>query len=563
MNFFPTLYPDELLYSGCARYAQRSGNNKEIYNIVDLLGTRNAIAAVELPSKIDALIENMPVGNSYTPQYIIMDHTLLAYFSAFTTEKRMIEAYQSMCSEKGSIPYSKLGINSSGVTNLNQKLRFCPECMKSDYLQYGEPYWHRLHQIACVHLCPEHECLTYDSTVLIRGGNRQAFIYASVDNCRIEKDIVYDSVMQKKLIWMAQDIQQLLSLKHNYRNPEWYRNIFRDALAARGYARQNNYIHQKELLNDFVEYYGKEYLDMMQSMIYDRTHNWLSSMVRNTSYTTYTYRYLLLARFLDISIDSLFEDKGNSTKDYQQLWDERLKELINQNLSIRELSLILGTSTKTIRKRVDELGINKFWIDNGGGKYRYVNYVDTDVFKEKRKECRQRWISYLQRFPDKSSNEIRKIDPVIYRWLTKYDIEWLRNNLRKKECRTIIDWNKRDKELLPKVKAIAFGMQAGKPTMISWGSIGGKLGISGWLIKYKDKLPQTMEYILTVTETLHEFQIRKIIWAITELEKDSIAVTKWNLLEKAGVKSKYIPSIRTELCKLLDDKGYGSLIDQL
>ena len=72
MNFFPTPYPDEILYSTLARYCIRSGNIKEIHNFEDLFGTRNCIAVMELSTQLDALIENMLVGTKYTAEYFII-----------------------------------------------------------------------------------------------------------------------------------------------------------------------------------------------------------------------------------------------------------------------------------------------------------------------------------------------------------------------------------------------------------------------------------------------------------------------------------------------------------
>ena len=69
------------------------------------------------------------------------------------------------------------------------------------------------------------------------------------------------------------------------------------------------------------------------------------------------------------------------------------------------------------------------------------------------------------------------------------------------------------------VKEVVREMKEGKPERITWTTIGSKLGISGWLSRRKDKLPLTTEYINSVVESLQEFQIRKIKWAVDELEE--------------------------------------------
>lgn len=564
MNYFPTPYPDEILYSVLARYSVRSGNISDIHVIEDLYSTRNIIASVELPCKMDALIKNLPVNSPYTAECLIDNHTLFPYYTAFLPNERANEVISAMRYGRGSKPYTMMGI-SSGFIKLNDYLRFCPECFKEDLQLYGETYWHRLHQITGVFICPKHKIHICNSKVLIRSGNRQRYIPATEKNCIIDikgnsNELSKD--LFTKMLWMAQDIDYILNQAKKPEKDWWYTNLFNERLVYKGYARMNNYIKQKELRADFINFYGQKYLTIMQSEIDTNHNNWLASMVRQSNYSTFTCRYLLLAQFLDINVEELFTNPKNKDGSFQSLWDARLIELTNQKISIREIALIMKSCTKTIRKRIDELGIDHYWIDNRGGKYRDVSYVKTNEFIDKREDYRNQWLELLKDYPDKSSNQIRKSNQAIYRWLTKYDLEWLRKRSRQNRQRTIIDWDKRDEELLPKVKEIVQVMYGpNKPQRISWGTIGSRLGISGWLEKSKDKLPKTKEYMNTVNESLEEYQIRKIVWALNELENRGIRVTKWNLLEMAGVKPRYLCNISVEVSVILEEKGYELILN--
>jgi hypothetical protein len=289
-------------------------------------------------------------------------------------------------------------------------------------------------------------------------------------------------------------------------------------------------------------------------------------MVQNNSRTTYALRYLLLSRFLGISLDDLFntklgfrdEDGTNSNIDaYQEVWDQRLIELAQSGLSIREIADVLKSSTKTIRKAVDRLGVGQFWKYNGGGKYLNKKYTDTEEFKIKREKYRKKWLELHVQYPDKSSNQIRKENDGIYSWLKKYDSEWIEQNYRKrKTVVNTVDWGKRDVELLPQIKEVVKEMKEGKSERITWTSIGSKLGISGWLSKKKEKLPLVKAYIESQVESMEEFHIRKIKWGIDELEKKGKEITLWNLIETAGVKPRYMKVISEEVKKVLKDKGY-------
>lgn len=66
----------------------------------------------------------------------------------------------------------------------------------------------------------------------------------------------------------------------------------------------------------------------------------------------------------------------------------------------------------------------------------------------------------------------------------------------------------------------------------------------------------TKEYIESELESLNNFHIRKIKWAINELERDGVDVTKWNIIEKSGVKLRYWDAILNEIQDYLNEKGY-------
>jgi len=130
------------------------------------------------------------------------------------------------------------------------------------------------------------------------------------------------------------------------------------------------------------------------------------------------------------------------------------------------------------------------------------------------------------------------------------------NYRRIKTVVNTVDWDKRDAELLPKVKEVIKEMKEGKPERITWSTIGGKLGISGWLSKRKEKLPLTKAYIDSELESLEEFHIRKIKWGIEELERQGKEMTLWNLAETAGVKPRYMGGIYKEIKQILKENGY-------
>lgn len=567
MNFFPTPYPDELLYSVLARYCMRSGNIREIHNFEDLFGTRNCIAVVELATNLDALISRMPVNTKYTAEYLIYNHTLFPYLAAFIPPERSAKVVNHMRNGNGSVSYISIGLVSSSMS-LHQYFRFCSECLKEDIATYGEPYWHRTHQAAGVFVCVKHKMPLYNSKELIRGGNRQRYINASIENCVASESVKYPAEMLQKMLWLAEDVETLLQSNFPFREQEWFKDQFRVKLVESGYARMNNFIHQKRLKEDFQNFYGESYLELLQSSV-DKGMSWLDTILRSNNRVTSPVRYLLLTRFLHMSLQDLFytelkppmdKDCGeNNAIAYQQIWDSRLIELCNTGLSIRAIASIIDSTPKTVRRHIDRLGIEHFWKYNGGGQFVYKKYTDTEEFKQRRDMTRNEWLQLHTDNPDKSSNKIRKDHDGVYTWLSRYDREWLQNNYCSASTKPsgTVDWKKRDMEWLPKIKEVVEEMRIGKPQRITWSTVGSKLGISGWLSKRKNKLPLIKEYMESVVETLEEFQVRKIKWAVKELESEGKELTLWNIVEIAGVKPRYMKVISKNIYSIFNDRRYN------
>ena len=53
-------------------------------------------------------------------------------------------------------------------------LRYCPACVKEDRVKYAETYWHRIHQMIGIDICPIHGCNLVDSDVEISSRARPA-----------------------------------------------------------------------------------------------------------------------------------------------------------------------------------------------------------------------------------------------------------------------------------------------------------------------------------------------------------------------------------------------------
>ena len=307
MHFFPNPYHDEILYSVLARYSVRCGITSHQTIMESIFGKASARAVMELPFNLNGLISNLPVNSPYTADCFIYNHTLYPFFTAFLPPERAEEIKCLMLEESGgSKAYGKAGILGSRLP-LNEYMKFCPKCFEEDTAQYGEGYWHRIHQVPFIMACPLHETLLYDSTVLVRGHNPQAYIPASGDNCIVNELPYYKPDTIKKFINISKDVQNLLESSFPNKPFTWFAKQYVERFKELGYANINGRVYWDDLVQDFKDFYGEEFLNAMQSNIEDKGQGqWIREVTHSDAKAMHPIRHLLLARFLGLSLDTLF-----------------------------------------------------------------------------------------------------------------------------------------------------------------------------------------------------------------------------------------------------------------
>ena len=194
LGYFPAIYPDELLYSQLARYYQGSGYMGYTFAAEDLFESRWVRPDIEFLNSYtqDAygiITKNLPLYE------VIIKHTMFPYYGRFLTPYRREKAYFAL--KKMSGDYNNLlAVPKSKELRY---LRFCPLCVKEDRGTYGETYWHRLHQMMGVDICPIHFCKLINSSILISGRASPKLITAEevIDNTDYEC-IISENSLEKR-----------------------------------------------------------------------------------------------------------------------------------------------------------------------------------------------------------------------------------------------------------------------------------------------------------------------------------------------------------------------------
>lgn len=312
LSFFPKPYPDEILYSILARYHLRSGNLALKLTLRDLFNSNHAIATVDLPCNLTAIAANLSLISAITVQDLIQHHTLYPFYAAFLPRERSQQVFAAMQSEQGGGIHGTVGIRASTV-RVPKFFRFCPQCIQSDWKQYGELYWHRLHQVPGVLVCPDHAELLHSSSVPLQGFNRHEYRATSFDNCVTNQ--IHQGFSDRSLELLGQlsrDVQFLLTNELPARDLNWFSKQYIALLTEQGLATATGQVNQRQLIDRFLYFYGHQVLAALDSTVdSSRDQNWLSSIVRKHRKAFHPIRHLLVIRFLGVSIAHFFRDDRN------------------------------------------------------------------------------------------------------------------------------------------------------------------------------------------------------------------------------------------------------------
>ncbi len=146
--------PDETLFSWCSRYHRLSANGDPRATRRQLFGELRAAGAHDLPSGIDKLVERTQ-GILGSAEDIVLQRTLLPYYLPFRRRDQADEAILRMRSPNISSLKFQLGLLTSGL-GASHPLKYCPACVCEDERSHSVAYWHLVHQLPTVFVCPVH-----------------------------------------------------------------------------------------------------------------------------------------------------------------------------------------------------------------------------------------------------------------------------------------------------------------------------------------------------------------------------------------------------------------------
>lgn len=537
----------------------------------------------------------MPPFADYTAEQFIFNHTLYPFYSAFLPPKRAGQIYQSMLSDGGGDIYVKSGINASGVPQ-NKYLRFCKQCFESDVAKYGEPFFHRLHQISGLECCLEHITPLYNSSVLTSGGAKHRFEFPTTENCvASEKTNVLNSipeaVTEKYIVHikkLASLILALLNKRFVNKELQWFGEKYTNALITEGLAYYSGRVKQDKWRNYFIQKYEHDVLSLFHSSLNGKG-DWLSMIVQKHRKSFHPIRHLLVMSALEMSVEELFNEEItspfvsppwaclNSVCDFYKQdviismdltlsdntknpigtfkcphckftytrrgpdkteIDRYRKTRVKSYGPVWEAKLIeqsqLGISLRELSRRMgaDPNTIKRFLTNDGNEK---IVVSDAELSVDQKK-----WLGLIKENPDMSVKQLRMGNKALYMRIYRANKEWLRMNspiFKQQSNKERIDWNKRDNEILDEVVNAINELlnKEQKPIRITLSKVGSLIGRKALLEKSLYKLSKTKLYLDKHLESISDFQNRRIEYVLNKMKTQGDVLPDWQILRRAGL----------------------------
>ena len=333
--YFPEIYPDELMYSLLARYYVKSGYPCYWYVAEDLFQSKTVRPDIEFVNQYTPAALQMITGDLSIDD-VILNHTMFPYYGRFLPKERRAKAFKALVQMQGN--YHNLLPRAKRKTNLERYLRYCPICAEADRERYGESYWHRVHQMQGVDICPYHHCRLVDSSVLISGKASPDLVAAEMiipDNPRI---IMCDNEIECKFGKYAAEVFQAdMVFQSDVTAGEFLHSRMANTKyrSVRGEQRNITLFHE-----DFV----KCYAGLSDNHF---TELWQIQKVLN-GYRCNFNEICMLALFLDIpAVDLAHMELPEKTQ--EQLFDEEVFRLHEQGMKYPEIAKRLNAPYDTIK----------------------------------------------------------------------------------------------------------------------------------------------------------------------------------------------------------------------
>lgn len=617
LHLFPFPLPDECLYSLLCRYHIHSVNTSSAATLSEVLGVRSAIPDAVFPSHLRVLLDNLPTGSPLTLEQLVNRHTLFPYYRPFMDAHRLESTMSDMRGDDGRGIVIRLGLSAASIA-VRSLQRFCPDCVEEDVQAYGEPYWHRAHQLPGVIICPKHALAlrACDAHSLGVPTPRHELSlprrrYVARHCPSILGSPKAPAHLGPQLLAFARISQALLDAQLPLMPPT-LRDVYLHALADLRLVTHRGRVRQQQLHDRFSDAFPPMLLQCLEVPLGNHQADWLAKITRKPRGLLHPIRHLLMIQFAFGSLTRFVEsvEAPISQQRYSRprqsrravAAPEELHEcLAVQKLSARKTADMLGCSVTTVVINAQRAGIPvsrrpkirreklepAILKDASDGLtiaelvvkynvprshlYRVIRAHPSAASARRMrnrdariKECRNDWLRIVESTPRATQREVRQLCPATFAYLYRNDRQWLHESLplrptRQRSSAVRVDWIARDKEYEGRVKKAASLVRVlpGKPVRVTQTKLAKCAEIAPTFEKYHFRLPLTKRALRETSESYEEFEVRRIRWAVNTMHQAGEDLSPWRVERKTGLRACRRRVIKAEIYAVLELRRAG------
>jgi hypothetical protein len=272
----------------------------------NLFGSAQAKPITDLPSNLDYLASVLPPNHNLTADLIIDKHTLLPFYGPFIPPERLRQLRTDMRGNRGGSIHGRLGILTTNISL--DFLRYCPSCVEDDKKKFRETYWHRLHQVPGVKVCPTHKIFLKDSSIHIRNRvNHDAYITAEqAVTSDLADRLDPTNCAHQAYLRIAEEAFWLLKQGCLTSDLKAHRHRYIGLLFEKGFSTYSGTVRPSKLVDALHEFYSKEFLASLGCSL-EGKYNWLVRLIQNTGRMQHPLYHLLLMQFLGCTVKDFFQ----------------------------------------------------------------------------------------------------------------------------------------------------------------------------------------------------------------------------------------------------------------
>lgn len=331
----PEVYPDELFSSVLIRYHIHSGHINSMQTQREIFHRKSESINLELLGALpDVVIEAMEKQKLLGEW--IEKHTMFPEYARFLPKTRRDEAFSAMQRMDKSKTQALLY---TPRFRTKEMMRYCPVCAMENREKYGETYWHRIHQVQGVNVCPHHACRLMEST-LRRVRPERALQSAAEIMLPYTGEAIQDRPTEKELM-TSRYLAKVFALPITWENEKDIIPYLRTAMtAAYPLSARGELTDLDRLIADMKLYY---------SGVLSFPENIKQTIERMYQGKAFPFvETCLLAQFLGIKPDDL-TNPVLPEQQHKDVFDETVMSLYRQGKTYEEIAELLGSKKSQIK----------------------------------------------------------------------------------------------------------------------------------------------------------------------------------------------------------------------